>query len=70
MTPPCLDCKAPLTESPASEAYGTEVLFSACYLCPFCRTHRYKSEAHAMARCRAGLERLRSSSDLTSPACS
>lgn len=50
MTPPCLDYKEPLTTHPASDAYGPALLQSACYLCPFCRTHRYKSEAHALAR--------------------
>lgn len=64
-TPPCLDCRAPLTTHPASEAYGPAFLWSACYLCPFCRKHRYKSEAHALARCQAGLARLRDAESLT-----
>ena len=54
MTDPCLDCAAPLPAL-TSPDYPPDALFSKCYLCPFCRKHRYTSEAHALARCRAGL---------------
>jgi hypothetical protein len=54
--PPCLDCGEPLTVAPFAAAYNGAG-FSSCYLCPFCRTHRYKSEAHALARVRAGFQK-------------
>lgn len=63
-SPTCLDCRDPLTVHPASEVYrqiGAD--FSAIYLCPFCRQHRYKSEAHAMARIRASFERAQATTE-------
>lgn len=57
--PPCLDCGAPLTRAPLGPAYPADAIWSSVYLCPFCRTHRYKSEAHAWARCSAALEKWR-----------
>lgn len=65
--PPCLDCGEPLTRAPLGPAYPKDAIWSSCYLCPFCRTHRYKSEAQALARCVAGLERLRSTQTATTP---
>lgn len=53
--PPCLDCGEPLTAHPNSTKYPPGTQSSAIYLCPFCRTHRYTSEAAALARCQAGL---------------
>lgn len=61
--PPCLDCREPLTRAPMGPAYPKDAVWSSVYLCPFCRINRYKSEAHAIARCLAGLERLRATGD-------
>lgn len=63
-SPPCLDCGKPLIVAPFSDQYPKGTAFSSCYLCPFCRTHRYASEAAALARCRAGLDRQRSQAEL------
>lgn len=57
--PPCLDCRKPLTRAPMGPAYPRDAELSSVHLCPFCRTNRYTSEAHAIARCLAGLERRR-----------
>jgi hypothetical protein len=58
MTEPiCLDCREPLRDGVLSGRYPTGAFWSRCYLCVFCRTHRYKSEAHAISRCRAAFER-------------
>lgn len=60
--PPCLDCGVPLTRAPMGPAYPPEAIWSSVYLCSFCRTNRYKNEAHALARCVAGLARRRAES--------
>lgn len=57
--PECFDCKTPLTRAPMGPAYPDGAVWSSVYLCPFCRTHRYRNERHAMARVLAGLERFR-----------
>lgn len=57
--PVCLDCLEPLTDWVGSSKYPPSAGFSRIYLCVFCRTHRYKSEAHALARCQAGFARAR-----------
>lgn len=59
VSPPCLDCGKALTRAPMSDAYPKDAMWSSCYLCPFCRTNRYRNEAQALARCVAGLARLR-----------
>ena len=55
--PPCLDCRQPIKEHVRSSKYPKGAAWSACYLCAFCRTNRYKSEAHAIARVRAAFEK-------------
>jgi hypothetical protein len=55
--PVCLDCREPLRDGVLSKRYPPGAMWSRCYLCVFCRTHRYKSERHAIARCRAAFER-------------
>jgi hypothetical protein len=63
VNPPCLDCGEPLTTHPGSDKYPG-FNFSNIYLCPFCRTHRYRSEAAALARCQAGLEKRRAAMEI------
>lgn len=57
--PPCLDCREPIADAVRSDGYPEKAQWSRCYLCAFCRTHRYRSERHAMARIWAGFERAR-----------
>ncbi len=53
----CLDCEQPIQDGVASDEYPADAEWSRCYLCALCRTHRYRTEAQAMARCEAGLAR-------------
>lgn len=62
LNPPCLDCREPIEDGLGSSKYPTDAKFSRCYLCAFCRTHRYTNEHSALSRCRAGLARLRGES--------
>lgn len=55
--PVCLDCGTAAMGGVGSDKYPKAAFWSRCYLCAFCRTHRYKSEAHAIARVRAAFER-------------
>lgn len=56
LSPPCFDCLEPISDHPMSKKYPPGADWSRCYLCAVCR-HRYKTEAHASARIRAGLAR-------------
>ena len=65
MSAPCLDCREPISDGVGSDKYPPDAQWSRCYLCAFCRTHRYKSEAHAIARVRAAFEKYGASHSQT-----